>query len=366
MMVAVTLSSCFPSGDDEGARDLEYVVGDEAFIPSYVNEELLDNLSIDAEVSYPTDSQWKAFEVGYKIFEETEYIELLAGDRDVRERNEMPSAIEPTTQAVGCMLSDDSVLSLDSGSLYYATRAFLDRTYSNVLFSSGYTLRPDLGTVYNKGTLDGFNKDEAVNIVNELVHSLGIPVSATPNVYALDYETLMSEWEDFTLKDGSPATSWTEDDEAYLIEFIEEFDGLPVTNAGYIDREKQQAVNGGRIYSLVSQEGLIYFSCSGIFESVGSESASLISLDTAIQRVQDKYENIIITDPLAFSRISAALVPVCVSAEPLAFELVPGWVISGSQVLTISKGDDTFTQTVPVTLLINGITGKEIQTKGAA
>jgi hypothetical protein len=358
------LSSCFPSGVDTGSTDLGQADNN---TPSFLNQTVSENLYINSEVSFDPDLQWKTFEVNYEVFDQDKCREIFAAGKVVTESYNFPSSFVETEQALVLIFSDGSFISIDQGFILYQTPTYARLTYSDVIFGAGYSVRDDLGVAYNQNELETLDKENAVGLVSAAITSLGIPVYLEPNVYALDYDSLMSEWEDFTLKDGTPAPSWTKEDEAYVVEFFESIDTLPITNAGYIDEERGRAISGGRVYGVVSKEGLIALFCSGIFEVTSSQATDIVSLDAAIETVDKKYQNIIISNPVAITHISAVLIPCYKSVDPLRVTLMPGWVFSASQTITTQKpGVDETGQTSHFNIFINGTTGAEIRIGGPA
>jgi hypothetical protein len=357
--LCLVLSSCFPTEVTSRPQDIEYA--SEVPPPPFVEKELDENLSVSANVDYDPGLQWKAFEVTYRVFDQRECLDVFAQGKEIGEQYSYESVNPQGGDESTYLFPDGTALSIELGAMRYTHPAYRGKTYDNVVFATGYTVRGDLGEVYRKGELASIGKDASVELVRDVVTKLGIPVAPDPTVYALDYDTLMSEWEGFELKDGTPASSWEAKDEAYLIEFHAVVDGLPVSDVGYTDLRMPFTNNGSRIYGVVSQEGLISFVCSGIYEAVSSRESSLVSLDVALEAVGLRFRDIIITDPITITRASAAMIPAYEGTDPLRLVLKPAWVFSVEQEQTLAKdGTNYGTRQAHFNILIDGATGAEI------
>jgi hypothetical protein len=84
-------------------------------------------------------------------------------------------------------------------------------------------------------------------------------------------------------------------------------------------------------------------------------------LDVALEAVNLKFRDIIITDPISITQVSAALVPSYESSEPLKLVLKPAWAFAAVQTQTIQReGVDYGTREAHFDILVDGATGVEI------
>jgi hypothetical protein len=364
LLSSLLLTSCFPTGTGRAQDDFGSADGS---TPSFLDEQLLENLYIDADISFDPDLQWKTIEVGYRGFDKEDCLDIFAQGREIEQQHDSDSVIPSATEQESIyFFSDESMLAVDAGTVRYnkpesVRRPDSDATYDNAI-DGYYWLRDDLGEIYDQGEVEGLGRAEAIDMVTSVVTSLGLPVDPVPDVYALDYETLMSDWKDYFLKDGvTPAKPWAEDDGAYAVVFHERIGGLPVTDVGYTNIEMGFPINGGRIRGIVSKDGLIAFRCSGIFSELSAQPSTLISLDAAIEAVKTKYRDIIITDPVTITAVSAVLLPCYTSIEPPEVRLIPAWVFLASQTLMEQSPDGLVLATHSFNIIINGETGAELR-----
>jgi len=354
----MSFSACFPT-EPTSASSNRLLLNEQP--PEVLKVGLLHNLSVNAKVICDSKDNWKKIAVEYKNFDREDYLKLFIKEKEIIDEYNSDSSIVIGQKAHIYNFDDESSLNIDCGQILYLTMDYMERTYDNVIHTpgTGNYIRDDLDLIYKKTDLERIDKNEAVKAFSSIVEKLGISTHKEPKVYVLDYNTLMQEWEDFNLKDGTPAPKWNKSDEAYLIEFEEDADGLPISKYGYIDPEKGIPLNGGRIFGVVSEEGLLSFSCSGIFDTTGySEDVDVVSLNVALNSIKAKFENIILTDPIEITEISLKLLPVCVNANTYQINLVPVWTFQATQ--SVEK----ITQKIKYSIFINGITGDEIITGG--
>jgi len=336
-------------------------------VPSSLKKELMENLAINAKIIFDKNVKWKEIPVKHKIFDKDTMLQIFAKNKKITEQNELDNW---GTNGIGYAFDfdDGSWLVIDPGELRYTTEYYSKKMYDITIHENYgfYTIRDDLKDIYVKKALDGIDKQEAINTVESILQKLGVSTYKTPNVYALDYDTLMNELDkdDFIPKEGYSPT-WEKDDEAYLIEFFVGIDDIPMSNKGYVEPEINIPLTGGRISAVVSKYGLIYFSCEGIFEQTSSfKYVELISFESALNTIQLKYDDIILTDPTTITEVSAELLPVCTNSNPLEFSLIPVWSFRLTQ-----NSRDTKTETEQLfrydyLVFVNGITGEEIRTGG--
>ena len=124
--------------------------------------------------------------------------------------------------------------------------------------------------------LDGFSKEEAVQLVREAAEKLGITNLGEPSVFAMTAEDANAYYDHLDAihahsephdesKGDCYHTRWTKDDEAYFVTFPLAFDGLPISTA----RVEQMTYNWGRfdgscVMAAVTKDGIVSFDAKGI------------------------------------------------------------------------------------------------------
>ena len=361
-IVLISSSACFPTGEN---NDVITSTG-QTVSPKHIKRELGENLSVDADINVSENVKWKEYNAELKNFSEKELNVSFLNDKEISKQIESPS-IYSKDKAISYEFSDNTYLSVQSGYLYY-THPQYDKGYYSVAISdrSVGNIRPDIAEVYTKSSLEGIDKEESIEQVRGILNSLEISVFNQPQAYSLDYETLMSEWVDFTLPNGMPAEPWTREDEAYVIFFTAMADNLNISDLSYSDSQKQVIVPGSQIYAIVSKNGIICLSIQGIYSiNNTSDDREIISSESALEIVNTKYSNIILTDKVLISRISAELVSICENADQYKYKLVPAWVFTLSQTFTSNDIKGEHTRVVNFKVVINAITGSEMRLGGA-
>ena len=124
--------------------------------------------------------------------------------------------------------------------------------------------------------LDGFSKEEAVQLVRETAEKLGITNLGEPSVFAMTAEDANAYYDHLDAihahsephdesKGDCYHTRWTKDDEAYFVTFPLTIDGLPISTA----RVEQMTYNWGRfdgscVMAAVTKDGIVSFDAQGI------------------------------------------------------------------------------------------------------
>jgi hypothetical protein len=334
---SILLVSCFPTGL-RPISSADFIEAD-TNTPSSIKQNLSENMHIDAEVSFDPSVKWRVVTADFKKFDESTCLSLFAKDKGIVERYEGVSGQTEAGRFVAYTFVDDTGLSIDSGSVYYSDSSSYQGDYHDVLFGTGDTMRNNLGDIYTQNELSDFSRQSAINKVDEIVRALDISVASTPVVYALDCDTLMKEWEDYEQKDGTQATPWTKEQEAYVVVYAPLIEGTPLLSHGYLNQETSISLSGSCVYGIVARNGLATFYATGVFVPVSSNGAKLVSLESAIREVSARYSSLIFDSPIEIYKASAVLVPVFDAAQLDRVVLKPMWEFSGSQTVNIESED---------------------------
>jgi hypothetical protein len=371
ILANVTFAGCFPTGKTDKnetantAVDINSDGGSSSSetIPKHLDEELLDKLEINADINVPADAKWKTYSATLKNFSEEELNNAFLNEKTIKDKYENQLYEDRDDLSISYNFSDDTNLAVQAGMITYSHPEYNHRYMLANDDDLGNFIRPDIADLYTETSLDGIDREQSVDLVKGKLSALGVSVFDTPEVYALNYDTFKNLWEDYEEKDGTPAKPWDKDDEAYLIIFKEQTEGLPITDEGYTNAENGLRTSGGRIYGLVSKSGLIYLSLAGIYEiSEPSNDVNLISFNAAKEVVKEKYNNIILTSTILISEVTAELIPVHSSIDEA--ELIPAWTFTVSQEQTFSDEKGTHTKVSKFPVFINGKTGSEIRIGG--
>lgn len=234
---------------------------------------------------------------------------------------------------------------------------------------------------YRADSLDFMSKNEAIRTATILLDQLGIQCISEPLIYALDDRTLQAEQDvyaekiedDEWLLDMLQAgkiklkDKWTAADECYYIIFNANINDLPVDSMGYMLQQSDGIhVDGSRIEIIVSKNGVSYCSAGVIYEIMENTQAfPIIQLDEALDYVKNRYEQIILYEPITIEHISLMYCPVLTKIDrdssgsiiTQEYEMVPAWILKAKQMVNV-RGE---TRLNDFRIIINALTGEFIE-----
>lgn len=360
LTTSLLLGGCFPDGKPSSSNDVKSPIINES--DDYLDVTLADNLIIKSEIpEYNADKLMKC-KISYKEFD-TDWTNSFLSTKNIIENNEWNNDLFPEYKAETINCDDGSYISTDMDVLRFYDTKYMERDYGSIIYGSTTAIRPDLTEIYTKTELENLDKTQAIQMVSQEIEKLDISVVGVPDVIVLDYETMKSEWTDYETKDGSPAKQWEKDDEAYFIIYDVLFDDVGILNTSYMDNDLGFQVSGSYVFAVVSQDGIICFECSGIYDYDNSNKSDIvpISLDTALEQVKNKYKNVILTDPITISKIELKYVPIINTLDPLTLELIPAWVFYAKQTFREEDEKGTFESDTSYTIILSAEDGQEIQ-----
>lgn len=367
-IIILPLNSCFPNGSTNNSltSDSSNIVSN-TDLPSSINKTIMENIRIDANINIDYSLEWKSFDASYKIFSDQELTEVFLSQRSIVDTYKNSSVRIPSLEVVGYQFSDNSILNVEIGQMGFWQKKYLELDYSRETLGTTW-IRPDIKEAFPNDNLSSIDKFEAIKSTDNTLKSLGINVSTPPSVYALDYSSLVASWEPYENKSGVEVTEspWGKEDEAYLFVYTALIDNLPLSSVSYIDKN-QNIIFGGRIFAIVSKEGLIALEMNGLYTYTKTSLdtyATLIPLDKALETIKTKYENIILTSPITISDISLSLVPLS-DPNNEKFILIPAYIFTVNQKIIHSKPgieDSVANTTFPI--IINAESGQEIVVDG--
>ncbi|MBW8349298.1 hypothetical protein K0H71_07555 [Bacillus sp. IITD106] len=360
------LCGCFPTGKPKDSAIKVKEPRSDLNIPDAIDMELDKNLTVNAKVKVSETDHLSITAITLKHFDENLVKNTLLENKMVATTDEDPNFLHPDYKDITILTTDESYLRMEVGGIFYEDAYYSEREYDSNIMGTSYFIRSDLKNVFKKSSLADLNKDEAIEKVRNAVNQVGISQLGSPDVIALDFETLESEWEDYEGKHGKHPRKWEKDDEAYVVIFPVQYHNTNITNKGYFNADSQLPVIGSRIMGVVNKRGLIAFTASGIYE-VGekkNDHITPISLKTALQLVKDKYKDVIISDPIDIFNIALEYVPTVSNTNNITYELVPAWVFTGRQEVTFNSKEGSTKGFAEFTIMIHAETGQEIRIGG--
>ena len=195
--------------------------------------------------------------------------------------------------------------------------------------------------------LDFMSRDEAVQIVLDLLQNIGITALPT-SILSLDYETIRTAVAFTNQMFGTKLPHYTSFSESYIIEFAQVLNGVSVYSGQYgielrAGTEMTPGIAGSRpwISAVVTEAGIVNLSVGSIFNLVSTEPqvTELISLELAIETGRQSLADIINVETLVINDIELAYVILPKSLQELdSFEAWPTWVFRTAQEVAFPGG----------------------------
>lgn len=235
---------------------------------------------------------------------------------------------------------------------------------------------------FKKDSLEFMTKRQAIDKATEFLDKLEISYLKEPKVYALDVNTLIKEqdlyqkeieqddWFKEMQQKGKIKLKdeWKTSDECYYLFFDVSLENTKIYPNSYTIQESNGfPVDGSKIEIMISQDGIIYCDIGVIYEKINSETkhAKIISLDDMLDIVSEKYNQIILENPITIKNISLqyCVVPTKIDRDSSGtiinqeFEMVPAWILNTVQ--TVNARGKTIKENIDI--IINAQTGDFIE-----
>jgi len=263
----------------------------------------------------------------------------------------------------------DSKLIVDSGIIFETTFC---NDYLPYLLCTDKTASWYSADKYSKTSdLSFATRASAVAAITKMLKSFGVDISHTYEGYSLDYKTMEKVQKlDKNNKDiatnlkGEPIKikeSWSADDDFYYFVFHPQFGNLMIDqdNHGLND---DSTTYGSSINVCYSKRGVILLDSMFLYKQTDEESKAtkIIDVNTAIQAVVNKFNTMIITDPIKITNVRLCYVASYIDSAHIDYNLVPAWRFDAEQTISAEKSSNAKTSTSDFDVVINAVTGKEM------
>ncbi|MFP7471198.1 hypothetical protein [Niallia sp. Man26] len=359
----VVLSGCFPTGEQNAASDSKQANKSNEPTPDNLDVELDKNLLVKADIAGGENKDYPSLSISPKDFKNDPLKQELVNNKELTDTFENNNEIKPDYKDVYFEFTDGSYMSIELGTVRFEDSFYSDREYSDVIYGAKPNIRSDLHDIYKKTALENINSNDAIEKVKKAANEYGITNLGNPDVIALDLETLENEWEDYEQKDGGHPRKWEKADEAYVVTFPVVHNNLIITNKGYFSNAAEIPVIGSRIVGVVNKDGIIALTLDGIYDTGKTiqNKVNPISLEDALNMVENKYKDVILTDPITISKIALEYVPIVSKQDSISYKLTPAWVFTAKQDVTSSDEKGTNTASDYFTIIIDADTGQELR-----
>lgn len=281
-----------------------------------------------SSIAEPQENEVHIMNAVPKKWDEDVVFNLFANGKTPIESNEYVSDTNPDVMWKYIQY-DDSVLSFEDGDISWRDDSdYNSYSYSyvrSVIFNgkdSGENLFPE-------ANLDGFDKDDAIQEVDEILNTLDISVNS-PEVYALDADNL-NLVDDFRNENGERVDKhdevlpdWTKEQEAYLIFY--QVDGGNVNISQKASWFDGCGTDGSIVYAIVSRNGLEEFSARWVYDITESEEAPIevCTAEEAADAVYAQFSARIADYPTLVENCHLVYLPVSIEWGK-KYELRPYW-----------------------------------------
>ena len=373
---------CFPDGSSAPtAVNSEALTAIDA--PSRLQQDLGENLTVDADIDVPETLEFHRYaaremNIDFDTFTQAAKL-IFPGNVEITMEDNSTSS---DFMAYYLVKMEDTVPfayvhTSESNHCSFSLPRFSSQNYDLITFTYSDILRQDMRRVFPNNRLDGWDPQEAIRLVKEKLDVLGVPIASTPEVFALDVESLQKEWtanwkntgDDLNEEHGEEPVTWTKEDEAYVIYYrLVAPDGHPINRCTYIPGNEEQlgAITSCGARGTVDKEGLMELRVNGMLEvteELGPQEIK-VDLDQVLEQIQQKYEAMITTNPVVVTRIGLEYLPQLTDAQQRTYELIPVWVVETHE-RKYMGGGEAETSLVPLPpVLIDAATGQEIMVAG--
>lgn len=248
-----------------------------------------------------------------KKWDENVIQKLFAEGKTQIDGRDEPKADDPDIIWKFREYNDNTVLCYEDGDISFRRR------------SDGFYNYPDISTVVGKlfkteditptdADLKGVDKKEAIKQADDIVNKLGIDVTSEKTIYSLDKEYLIktdntrnADGKRIYKNEEDVLPEWTEEQEAYLIIYNTEFNGIPVSDNVMCYGKDYDVVNswhadGSEIYAIVSKNGIEEFRAKTIYEFTENKEqpVEICTAELAAKAIIDKFDENIPNYPTSF------------------------------------------------------------------
>lgn len=225
----------------------------------------------------------------------------------------------------------------------------------------------DNRAVYLTGkNLDFATIDEVKEKMRAYIDALGVSV-LEPTCYTMDYDTMRDVYGGRTALETYDADfdfviEPTKENEQYVLEYPITVNGMPLGSFDGGSYSGDAYVPGTYMTAVVDADGIRHYDVSYVLEELESgESKKVLTLDEALQAVDDKYNSVIMEGEYFIDDIQMAYTPVR-TEETGIVRLIPVWYFQTTHQILVPNRSGTGEVMLPQSgyILINALDGTEL------
>ncbi len=342
-------------------------------VASEIRCDINENITIDADVSFPGSVSYSSFSADYGRFEDVEQLQSLL----------MPSYVsaDKAFKSVGSEADEELYYYTDKDGAVLTFRVNSPTGNDSILYrrnqeeSDYFTMigghyAAEYDSLYfAKGEIEGFSADSAVAAAKEVFSAAGVEnYIPEPQIFTFNAENFnnyyKNSYEGAALGIGSEIGEFSEEDEAYVLVFTKVFGSVPVNADGW-SNDNSHCVEEYN-YFVIGRDGIRIYQIYADINVTGSEGENpqLYNTDAVEKQLVSTYQTPVPVNKYLLYGIS--LEYICTSGakknEPMTFELC--WYCA------VAKTDDM--EDLGITayrdqegIIINASTGQIFITSGA-
>lgn len=325
---ACILSGCFPNGERDFSEISE---SSSSELQSFLQEKIGENVIISTDMDISNENKLESYSVSLKNFSEDEIKKILLNNEEITFLyNREGSDFYET--------DDESLINSGLGSLYYSEKDYTSTLYSYMISLINLTIDSGINSVFVKEESEEFTLNDAVSVADKTLQGLGVKNYEFTTTTFFDYETLTEQYKtitsnnSITVQGKEQERPFQKSDEAYMIDCICYINDFPILENGYTstNNDGNSQYNYGTYISLiVSKNKVLDIALEGIYEIQDvAETNSGVSVNSIINKISDKFNNIILSEPITITSIDIEYVPVNKNGQ---IYIEPFWVIGYSQ-----------------------------------
>ena len=294
----------------------------------------------------------------------TQVKDILLEDKEIETEQEL-------SEGYTCATSDSDLLTVTGGgNIFFATDRYLNKISPTVTVQEN-------APGYNGDHFDAqkdlpfMTQDQAIKKALSLLDNLKITNMAVQKTYVLEHSQLQKE-QDALAEAGEAwtfdkekneripvAVQYTEEDDFYYFTLWETLDGIHITPYPHGSPDDDSYVTGARAEMILSSRGIEYLSVESHYMVMNKEEEeALIRPEQAIQALENKYDQIILSNPVTVENMSLLYVPEIVNKNENKFELTPVWAFFTTEEITALGAKDN--KAIKETMVyFNAVNGKE-------
>lgn len=278
--------------------------------------------------------------------------------------NEEIIQLENGTEVYHVVLTDGGDLAAGNGFIYFMKNSFADK---RTLFIDDFAefKTPSLCLeAYPLESLDGFSKEEALQMAAHYTEGLSIPVDSEPLIYALDAERMnqkKAEYEQQHPDDEEFYPAMTQEDEAYRICFRIKIGDYPIMDSPLPLRDQESAVLDSYCNMIVTRSGLQWMELKNLVNVDDSEAEeiSICNAQSALNTVVSNMEKAGVSSDTYIENLQFGYGLQADTGIENEFHLLPIWKVGSYSGSKVTENGETNIINIPVLHFVNTETGKE-------